>query len=73
MNHASIRGKNRPVTGTVPGSVGVVPGDDAPFMDARRRYRMRFAIIAFPYSNLAPTEVHDGTAAGLDFIEAVDK
>ena len=73
MNHASIRGKNRPVTWTVPGSVGVVPRDDAPFMGARRRYHMRFAIIAFPYSNLAPAEIHNGTPAGLDFIKAVDK
>jgi hypothetical protein len=42
-------------------------------MGARRRYRMRFAIIAFPYSNLAPAEIHNGTPAGLDFIKAVEK
>jgi hypothetical protein len=73
MNYASIRGKNGPVTRTVPGSVGVVPRHDATFMGARRRYRMGFAVIAFPHSNLTPAEVHDGTAASLDFVEAVNK
>jgi hypothetical protein len=34
---------------------------------------MGFAIIVFPHSNLAPAEIHDGTAARLDFVEAVNK
>jgi hypothetical protein len=34
MNYAAIGGKNRPMTGTVPGSVGIVPGHDATFVSA---------------------------------------
>ena len=73
MNNAAVDREDGPVTGAVPGSVGVVPRHGAPFMGARRGYRMGFAIIAFPYSNLAPSEVHYCTATWLDFAEAVNK
>ena len=71
MNNAAVDREDGPVTGAVPGSVGVIPCHGAAFMSARRRNSMGYAVGPFPHSDPASAEIHYCAATWLDVVEAV--
>src|SRR5262249_33462490 len=66
VNYAAISRKDRAVTGTVPGSVSIIPCDSATFVCARRGDSARRAVALFPHRNPTLAKIHDGTTARLD-------
>ena len=71
MNNAALDREDGPVTGAVPGSVGVIPCHGAAFMSARRRNSMGYAVGPFPHSDPASAEIHYCAATWLDVVETV--
>ena len=71
MNYAAIGRKNRPMTGAVPSSVGVIPSHDAAFVSARCGDSVGGPIISFPYRDFASAKIHHATATWLDLVEAM--
>src|SRR5215216_1806735 len=72
MDDRSVASENGAVTGTVPGTIGIVPCHGAALMRAGRGERMKFAALIFPYRDLGLVLDDHTTVTARDVFDFLD-